>query len=616
MYVVSGIPISRGIGLDELSYYTIRNLQPGAVVMAPIRGTQRPLLVTKIEQVTNMKSSIRSQSFELQKLGAAAPVDILFPQVLIALERASRETCAHKGALLYTCIPEFVLDTTAQRAPLTTPHSTVSIFEHVPVQASRADRMSLYKNMVRESFARGESVYVLVPTRADVLAVSEDLALGVSQYIIPLHGSLSKKVAQARWADVVSREHPVVIVATATYLSLPRHDLGTIICERESDRAYVRIDRPHVNMRIVAECIARALGVRFVTGDTLLTSDTHRKISEHEIDTPVPLTTKAKGKEGGGRIELVTYTKSDDPQKKEEKKSLLNLSVYAKISEAVARNEHVVLIAPRKGLATTVLCRDCGERAVCDTCGSGYKLHSKKDERILLCHRCGHSESANVVCKKCTSWKLASFGIGDETMLAECKKYLPDISVELLEKKGSNSNKVSSQITIASSSYLNELDTAGLIIFPSLESLLSVPTIDTDIDAARAIARARELAPLTLVHTRTKELDTRMQCIVDGNLAELMRSDLQLRASLKIPPYTREVHIACTGTKPRVIKDARLVIDTLMQFRPKPQPELVRESEAHVSHTTTFSLPREAFPPEGLLERLRALPPNISVTVI
>jgi hypothetical protein len=201
-------------------------------------------------------------------------------------------------------------------------------------------------------------------------------------------------------------------------------------------------------------------------------------------------------------------------------------------------------------------------------------------------------------------------------MLAECKKYLPDISVELLEKKGGKSTKASSHITIASSTYLNEIDSAGLIIFPSLESLLSVPTIDADVDAARQIARAREVATLTLIHTRAKELDSRMQNIVDGNLAELMRSDLQLRASLKMPPHTREVHIVCTGTKPRVIKDARLVIDTLMLYKPKPQPELVRESETHVSHTTTLSFPRHTFPPEGLLECLHTLPPNISVAVI
>jgi primosomal protein N' len=146
--------------------------------------------------------------------------------------------------------------------------------------------------------------------------------------------------------------------------------------------------------------------------------------------------------------------------------------------------------------------------------------------------------------------------------------------------------------------------------------MLSVPSIDADIDAARTLALAREIAPLTLVHTRTKVLDSRQQNIVDGTLAELIRTDLELRKSLAMPPYTREVRIVCSGSKAKVIKDARLVIDTLRLFKPKPQPELVRESETQVSHTTTLSFPLAAFPPPNLIELLHTLPAHITVSVV
>lgn len=624
MYVVSGIPISRGIGVDELSYYTVRDVQPGSLVTAPIRGTLRPLLVTKVAPVTNMKASLRAQSFELQKLGPDAPVTILFPEILEALELAQQETLVHKGALLYTCVPDFVLH---ESAPLTVSHATVTTFEHIPVQASYADRMSVYKNTVRESFARNESVFVVVPTRADVLRVSEGLAQGVAQYTIPLHGSLSTKVARSRWSDAVTREHPVVVVATPSFLALPRHDLGTIICERESDTAYTRIDQPYVSMRVIAECIARALRVRFIVGDTLLTARTHALVHAHTIDTPFPLTVKAKG----AAVTLVRYKKSENPLKSPQEKAMqmLDQSVYARIRDTVAGGGTVVLLAPRRGVATTVFCRDCGTRTVCTVCGSGYRLHSKRPaharsaskdaepgpgERILACTRCGHHESAAVTCTSCGSWKLASLGMAAEGLLAELQTVLPDMSTCLVDSSQKKSvQKQLAQITIGPASLL-QTHTPTLTIFPSLESLLSVPSLDADLTAARRIADAREMSQYVLIQTRIKHIDQRIQNMLDGALGEVVRNDLSLRESLHLPPYTREVHIRCEGTRLRVMADVRTMLDTLRTYKPKADPELVRESPTTVSHTTTLSFVTTKFPSE-LLASIQSLPTSCRVRV-
>lgn len=483
--------------------------------------------------------------------------------------------------------------------------------------------------MVRESFAKSESVYVVVPTRSDVLRVSEELAQGVSQYIIPLHGSLSTTIARTRWKDAITREHPVVIVATPTFLSLPRHDLGTIICEKVSDTAYVRQDRPYIPMHVVAQCVAEALNVRFVSGDTLLPAHISRSIEEHTIDTPYTLTTKAKG----APVTCIQFHTSEEAR---EARALFHPRFFETIGHTLAMGKSVVCVAPRKGLATHVVCRDCSLRAVCPACGNGYRLHSSGKAqahgehapagRVLACARCGHSESANVTCAGCGSWKLAAFGIGDETLAELFQREFPHAHIVFHgapEKKGTKKTARKKDIPkpttptlhIGTLSLLGEYDALGLVVFPSLESLLSVPTIDADIDAARALARARECADAVLVHTRAKDIQPRMQYILDGALAEIVRSDLATRKALAMPPYIREIRLCVSGSKQRVIDDVRTLLTTLKSYRPEPQQELVRESSTTVSHTTRINLPHDTPLPESLIADIHTLPPSCAVFV-
>ena len=122
-----------------------------------------------------------------------------------------------------------------------------------------------------KSFARGHSVFFCMATTTEGLKNAEDmLQKGIENYTYVLHGGIAKKKLVEVWKKVMSESHPVLIVATSAFFSLPRDDIGTFIVEKESSRAFARQSRPFLDMRMTARIIAKTHNTRLILGDSLL----------------------------------------------------------------------------------------------------------------------------------------------------------------------------------------------------------------------------------------------------------------------------------------------------------------------------------------------------------
>jgi primosomal protein N' (replication factor Y) len=77
------------------------------------------------------------------------------------------------------------------------------------------------------------------------------------------------------------------------------------------------------------------------------------------------------------------------------------------LGEVLARGEQAILFMNRRGTATYVFCRECGQALKCPRCDTPLTLHTERlnvstFERsnipMLLCHRCGYTRQMP---KKC-----------------------------------------------------------------------------------------------------------------------------------------------------------------------------------------------------------------------
>ena len=87
------------------------------------------------------------------------------------------------------------------------------------------------------------------------------------------------------------------------------------------------------------------------------------------------------------------------------------------------RGEQAIVLLNRRGFATVVFCRQCGETMECPNCSVTLTVH--KAAGRARCHYCNHSAPLPKVCGKCAGPYLEQLGFGTERVEAEVRALFP-----------------------------------------------------------------------------------------------------------------------------------------------------------------------------------------------
>jgi len=112
--------------------------------------------------------------------------------------------------------------------------------------------------------------------------------------------------------------------------------------------------------------------------------------------------------------------------------SPLSRELQASIAGSLERGEQSILFLNRRGLATFVLCRDCGQVRECPHCSVALVYHAALGR--LQCHYCGSTEAMPRRCPACGSRYIKSFGIGTERIEQEVRSLFATARVVRLDR--------------------------------------------------------------------------------------------------------------------------------------------------------------------------------------
>jgi primosomal protein N' (replication factor Y) len=101
------------------------------------------------------------------------------------------------------------------------------------------------------------------------------------------------------------------------------------------------------------------------------------------------------------------------------------------VDQTLANEEQTILYLNRRGLATYVMCRDCGKSVQCLGCSVSLVQHAEIDG--LVCHYCGYSRPMPVTCDHCGSRQVRGLGMGTQRLEAIVKKLWPQARVLRLD---------------------------------------------------------------------------------------------------------------------------------------------------------------------------------------
>lgn len=621
MKLVHVIPIAKGFRKESLSYFSNKNIKSGSIVFVPLRKRVVPSIAIKTEEISNVKLRLRSSQYSIKKVERHTTTKLLIPEFMGAVMEVSKYFASSVGEVLHRVIPKIILDN-IENIPQ---HSNVKninrelVAEKLILQADESTRLLQYKNLVREAFARNSSVYICVPTIKDAGRIESKINKGIEKYVSVLHSEIPKAKLLDQIKSNIKEKHPILIIGTGLFLSIPRSDIKTIIIEKEGSSAYKTIARPFIDFRILATYYAEKLDARLIFADMPIRVETewyYRHGKYDELMTKKSLiTTDTK--------QMVIDMRSKNGEKKFK---ILSDELKNIIVNTEKTKEKIFLLNARRGIAPTTVCEDCGNTVRCNKCDSLVVLHKNATENVFICHKCGETRSAKEKCFNCDSWRLKALGIGIERVVEELsgkfegrKVFVVDRDTtkthKQIQKVIKNFNDTEGAILVGTEMAIQYVKSVAYSAIVSIDSLLLLPDIYAYERVFSILFNMRNITQKTFIlQTRQPELSV-IEHAQSGNLQKFFTEEIEKRKQFNYPPFSVLIKITSIGPKIKISQEMKGLEKYFSDYDFKIYPIFDSLGAKRFALSGFIKVLYKDWVDEKLLMKLRKLPMNISVNV-
>jgi len=283
-------------------------------------------------------------------------------------------------------------------------------------------KTDVYLAAVQETLEAGRGAIVLVPEVSMVPQLADRLRAMVGDELAVLHSGLSAGERHDEWWRIL-RGAARVVIGTRTAAFAPL-DVGLIVLDEEHDGGYKSDRTPRYDARWVARRRAAIGGARVVLGTA-----TPDLVSMARVRGGHAERARLAERRVGGvpQIELVDLRAELGGGNR----SIFSTALAEALGDLRRGSQQAVLLINRRGAATFILCRDCGESLRCPDCELPFVYHL--DGGTLRCHHCGRSAAPSERCPSCGSSRIRYFGAGTQRVEAELRARFPGLRVARLD---------------------------------------------------------------------------------------------------------------------------------------------------------------------------------------
>jgi primosomal protein N' (replication factor Y) len=286
-------------------------------------------------------------------------------------------------------------------------------------------KTEVYLALLDDVLATDGQALILVPEIALTPQTVARFAARFPGRLAVLHSALTEAERAAEWWRIRRGEADIVIgPRAAVFAPLPR--LRLVLIDEEESSAFKQERIPRYHAPTVARWLARRTRSVLVLGSATPSVATYAAAlsgREHLLELPH----RAQGR-ALPPVTIVDMRVEIGAQHF----SPLSRELQAAIGGSLERQEQSILFLNRRGLATFVLCRDCGQARECPHCSVALVYHASLGR--LQCHYCGSTEPLPRRCPACRSRYIKSFGIGTERIEQEVRRLFVDARVLRLDR--------------------------------------------------------------------------------------------------------------------------------------------------------------------------------------
>jgi primosomal protein N' (replication factor Y) (superfamily II helicase) len=284
-------------------------------------------------------------------------------------------------------------------------------------------KTEVYLAAAEQALARGLRVLVLVPEISLTPQLVQRVRARLEAPVAVLHTQLTELERAQQWWRTRRGEAQVVLGSrSAVFAPIPR--LGLICVDEEGSSTYKQDRTPRYEAGWVARQLAAITGARLVMGSATPSVATYYEAEGGKI-AKATLSHRVRGHDAD--VELVDMRDEAASGNRQP----LSRRLIEVVTRALENEEQTILYLNRRGLATYVMCRDCGRSVQCLGCSVALVQHAEIDG--LVCHYCGYSRAMPSVCDHCGSRNIRALGLGTQRLEGMVKRLWPQARVLRLD---------------------------------------------------------------------------------------------------------------------------------------------------------------------------------------
>ena len=286
-------------------------------------------------------------------------------------------------------------------------------------------KTEVYFRAAEAALARGRGAILLVPEIGLTPMLVRAARARFGATVSVLHSELAAGERHDEWWRIREGEARVVVGARSAVFA-PVPELGLIVVDEEHDSAYKQDESPRYHGRDVAVMRARLEACLVVLGSATPSVESYanaRSGKYRELLLPRRVTAQ-----GLPRVEIVDRRQvlraGGEP--------ILSPPLREALAARLEQGQQSLVLLNRRGYATSLLCRECGQEAMCPNCSVTLTLH--RTGRLARCHYCGHEAKTPETCPSCRGAYLRLTGFGTEKVAEAVSAALPLARVERLDR--------------------------------------------------------------------------------------------------------------------------------------------------------------------------------------
>ncbi len=313
-------------------------------------------------------------------------------------------------------------------------------------------KTELYLRAVAQALAQGQGAIVLVPEIALTPQTVRRFLARFPGQVGLMHSGLSDGERYDTWRRARRGQLPVII-GPRSALFAPLPNLGLVVVDEAHDPAYYQDTQlPYYHARPMAIELARLAGAVCLLGSATPDAVTyyhsqHGRITRLELPARIlahkDTVASYRKRLGEGAANYQTASQQAAAaglppvqvvdmraELQSGHSGIFSRALQTALAAVLANDQQAILFLNRRGTATYVFCRDCGQALKCPRCDNPLTLHTASEAATaggrLLCHHCGYARQNPTTCPACGSERIRHYGLGTQGVEAEVQALFPE----------------------------------------------------------------------------------------------------------------------------------------------------------------------------------------------